>query len=281
MPALPPAGVTIPYEEIDGSPTEGFDEKGFRAERQLVCAWADRFDLQDQLLGAATVDQNGNTQYVSPSPYPHKPNLASALSASAEPFAGRCLPASGDVRLASYDKALVRVQYGTRPGSITGGDGGGNGEPYIEETVEPFAEFLTYSPEGLHWGSTTGPALKDAEAPGKLIKGFNWNYTRHRVLRIPAAYWTLIGLVNNGPVTSLSLGFTFGTETLLFNPPRLGRQIASIGTGTYGLAWTVSLLMSYKPDGWNKFWRGKDNGWQQIYNAGGLVKPYTTAAFTI
>jgi hypothetical protein len=281
VPAQPPPAVTIPHEELDGSPTEGFDDKGFRAERQLVCAWADRFDLQDQLLGQAVIDQTGNTTYIRPSDYPHKPGLAYAISAAAEPFSGKCLPAGGNLNLASYTQALVRVQYGSRTGAGGGGGGDGGGEPFIEETVEPFAEFLTYSPVGLHWGSNLGPLLKDDEAPGKLIKGFNWNYTRHRMLTIPVVYWNLISKVNDSPITSLTLGITFPAETLLFNPPRLARQVTSIGSSTYGVAWTVSLLMTYKPDGWNKFWRGQDNGWQSIYAVAGVVKPYTPAAFVI
>jgi hypothetical protein len=179
----------------------------------------------------------------------------------------------GDPSIAGYSYALVTAQYGTQAGTSSGG----SSVELVDETITPFSEFLTIPPKGLFWGSTSGTALTDDETIGKLFRGFNWKYTRSNVASVAAEYATLIGCVNSNSITSTRLGFTFPAETLLFQPPLLNRKVNADGVSS---KWTIETNFSFKPQGWNVFWRASANAYVAIFNATGQVKPYTPADFS-
>jgi hypothetical protein len=64
-----------PFNELSGSPLETFAPDGMKANRRLICAWADRRALVAELLGGAA-----------PANYPDSPNLV-AVRIDVEPLA--------------------------------------------------------------------------------------------------------------------------------------------------------------------------------------------------
>jgi hypothetical protein len=194
-------------------------------------------------------------------------------SVSFAPFSEDVEDEDGDTTRARYSHAQLTVTYGN---ATFAGDPDNADAPLFEETLEPWAEFLTQPAQGFKWGSTTGDALKDEEAPGKLFRGVNWVYTRPSVINIPPAVLSLCGSVNSNAIHAKSLNLDFAAETLLYNPPLLRRAVTSDGTG----AWSLEYRFSYKPQGWNRFWRAKTQAWDRIYNSTGPADPYPTGDFT-
>jgi hypothetical protein len=264
---MPAQTITETYEELLGSPTETISEEGFTAQRTLKCAWSDRLTLAAKFKGGWF----GSTYYV-PQAYPDF-GSARVIAVTVNPYDEKVLPAGGtDLTRASYTAAQLVVTYKTGTDS---GNPADDGKPQVEESLEPFAEYLTLPAQGLFWGSTSGDPLKDDEAPGKLFRGVVWNYTVSGIVDIPDAVYDLTGKVNSSDEHSYSLNRTFAAETLLYTPPLLRRIVMPNGT----LAWSIQMKFSYKPQGWNTFWRAKTQAWERIYNASGEAPPYDTGDF--
>lgn len=269
---MPSADISaIAYEELEGSPQEQLTQSGFTATRTLKCPWADRLTLAQRLLGG-WLTIGGGTSYYTPYGYPGQPS-AVVQSVSIGNFDERITDTGGDTTRASYGYGQLTVNYGN---STLTGDPDNADAPLFEESLEPYAEFLTLPAVGFKWGSTSGDALKDEEAPGKLFKGLNWVYSRPSVTNIPSAVLSLVGCVNSSALHSKSLGLDFAAETLLYNPPLLRRAVTADGSG----AWSLEYRFSYKPQGWNRFWRAKTQAWDRIYTASGPADPYLTGDFT-
>lgn len=266
--------ITIDFSEFEGSPTEQNGPQGFQATRILRCAWADRLTLHDQLLGTFDDGMGGSTTDL-PHLYPHRDGVRCVSIPNIVGHDDDCpLPDGADTTVATYQYALVTATYAE---SQLGPGAGGGSVELTDETIEPWAEWTTYPPKGLKWGSTTGDSLTDDEAIGRLFKGFNWVYTRMNVASVPSAYASLVGKVNNGSITSSRLGFTFAAETLLYEPPLLTRKVNPDGVSS---KWTITTRFKYRPATWNKYWRPSANDYVAIYDSGGQVKPYTPADFS-
>jgi hypothetical protein len=264
--------ISVNYEEFETSPTEQFGPQGFQATRILRCAWADRLTLADELQGTFLVGGVYTTNL--PHLYPHRGNVrCTGVPNIAGHDDDNPQANGGDLKVAAYSYALLTVTYGNNAGT----SGGGGSVELTDESITPFSEFTTIPPKGLFWGSTAGTALDDDETIGKLFRGFNWQYTRSNVASVASEYATLIGCVNNAEITSTRLGFTFPAETLLFQPPILNRKVNPDGVSS---KWTIQTNLSFKPQGWNVFWRSATGTYVAIFNAGGQVKPYTPADFS-
>jgi hypothetical protein len=239
--------ITVPFSEIPGSPAEEWYYGGFRATVKLMCAWEHRNTLALEVLG------NGGEYY------PRLPmTMARARGVSIAPFDARITedPVSRYVApyasFATCEAAVVTIQYDS-----TGPDG----DELITEALEPTAEFQSLGAEGFKWGSSTGDALTDAEAPGHLVRGLDYKVTLHKVMFIPSAVLDLVGCVNDSPVAARFLGLTFPPETLLYNPPTTQRRI----TVETVEAWTLNYRFTFRPTGWNKFYRKKTGKWERIW----------------
>jgi len=94
---------------------------------------------------------------------------------------------------------------------------------------------------------------------------------------IPASVLTLPGTCNLNPYTSSLTGLTFGAETLLFGIEPIERVWRLTGLA----AFTITINMSFKTSGWNKFWNQKTRLYESIYEYNGLeYKPYTPTNFS-
>jgi hypothetical protein len=254
--------MTVAYAEELGSPTETRTNNGIEATRILRCDWSDRYDLEAEILAA------GGEQY----PFRSATGLR-ARSIAIRPANGEILDASGDPTMASYQQALLTVAYRTP----TTGDAEEVGDALISESLEPWTEFYTLDWSKFRWGATDGPPIKENEAPGRLVRGVDYIFTRHESATIPAAAFSLIGKVNVASVTATLLGVTFGAQTLLYKPPTLQRSITTDGAE----AWKIIYRFSYRPEGWNRFWRPETATFVQLYTASGAYDNYLTGDFTV
>jgi hypothetical protein len=146
--------------------------------------------------------------------------------------------------------ALVTINYSTK-----------EPEELIAESLEPTAEFITLDYRRFRWGAANGDPVLEGEAPGKLLHGLNLVRTYYKIANPPAAILTLPGSVNNGAYNSSLLGLTFPVETLLFQPPQLSRKIDTEGAKK----WDMTLKFTFKPEGWNKFWRAKTQQFERFW----------------
>jgi hypothetical protein len=271
---LIPSDTTVAYEELAGSPRERLTESGFHATRLLKCAWADRIELCSQLLGSVQAAA-GRAVHVLPARYPHMPR-ARAVAAAAEPFDTLVTAAAGDPQTADYQCARVTVHYATQSFDTEPQEQAA--EPFVTETLQPTAEFITLAALDLFWSNPPGSggmALDDHEAPGKLIRGLDWGYTRHFAPRVPPAAFELIGRVNADVVVSRTLGHSFDPGTLLYNPPAIRR----VTTGAAAVAWELAYRFSFRPQGWNRAWRTATAAFEPLYTHGGPYAIYPDADF--
>jgi hypothetical protein len=266
-PAVP---ITVPFAELQDSPVESLGENGFEATRTLVCAWTDRLLLAVQLSGDSAYS-GGSVTYYSAAKYPKNPS-ATVQNIDIQPFGGRLTAEGGDLTLARYEAAQLTVRYSLPPdfGGMPGDD-----EVFVTESLEPNAEFLTLSPFWYFW-SSDGSTLTDEEAPAKQLRSVDWIYERAKMPYIPQATFDLVGYCNKEAVISNSLGVTFAAETLLYKPPSLRRDRTFSGVGK----WSIRYAFSYRPQGWNKFWRGSTSAFDEIINSvSAPVKVYPLGNF--
>lgn len=133
------------------------------------------------------------------------------------------------------------------------------------DSIEPTAEFITLDSRCFRWGGPNGGFVMPEEAPGLLLRGFNFvRAFSDRTTAPNADYITKVGHVNNAPVTSTTLGFTFDTETLLYQPPNISWSPQLDGTTRF----QVTLKGTFKPETWNKYYRSFTGQWEFMYLAG-------------
>lgn len=231
-------------------------ETGVAAKVTLRCAFADRFLLMADLIGNNRVWPNGG--FVIP---PMVQNASSVPFNSQYGVVGQAIV---------YDHALVTVNYSHKIVDV------------FSEALEPTAEFITVDHLQFRWGSPEGEMLLPDEAPGFLLRSCNLVRTLYNLPSLPANLLSLTGMSNDADYTSTMLGVTFAEETLLFQPPMPSRTFTTTGT----VGWTLQMKFSYKPEGWNKFWRPSmgtgEGGWDEIHHVkGGRYKPHPPANFAV
>lgn len=234
-------------DELGGFPAESWDlaEGGSTATREFKVPWSLRYDALTEIVESPI--------------YPYIGSGLRAKTVSIMPYDGirtaELIPGTG---LANYSTARITVEYGTNAPET---------DDLISEVFEPTAEFITLDPIDFEWSDMT--ALKDGEAPGKLLRGLDYVLTIHSTLVIPSAILTLPGNVNDVDITATTLGLTFEAETLLYQPPKVDRTISINGSP----AWKLVHRFSHRGTGWNKFWRADTQEFDTlITKSGGL--PY-------
>lgn len=245
-----------PYE-MDGTAVENFGRESLSASVQLKCPWDQRHEIMYDMIFNRVAW-----------PYLDHDGLV-ATSASAVAFTGSV--GVQDLYGYEYELALLSIQFATDSREE------GEDETLYSESLEPTAEFLTIPPTDYRWGSSAGTALKQEEAPGRLEVGFDYVVTRYRLPTIPSWVLTLNGKCNSGSVVSPSLGLTFASEHLMFNPPAISREVTLDGDNLY----TLQTRLTFRGNGgWNYFWRPETGAYEQIYHKdGGVYKNFIPASF--
>lgn len=267
--------MAVAFEELAGSPIEWRDIISSRATMKLKCTWANRYDVMNYFVRRVT-------------PYPHQVfgeagvkthNAIIGTSASCKGMGGIELGAyigAGGVRQAGqntigqYEFAVVEVQFGMPkvdvPILTNVSDVRGRGN-IISESFETTSEFLSLDPEPFRWETEVDgkeKPLTDAEAPGMLLTGLDYLFTRHDATDIPGAAFDLVDSVNEKSITPLSpllRDRVFTPETMLYRGMRAERSEAGRGhTTTMALTYRFSI----RATGWNKFFRGDIGTWDRI-----------------
>jgi hypothetical protein len=260
--------IDVAYEEDDGSPKESYSSNGFVSTRTLRCSWASRHRLAKELRGS--IEFIGiDTIWNLPAKYPHGYPDARVTSVDLE---GEGKPETvGSTEL--FEQAKLTVNYGILKTEE---------ETLYEERIEPSSEFLTLPVNNLFWGTGENKvALNETEAPGMLLRMFDWVYTLKNVKNPPEWLTSISGCVNSSTITSKSLGLTFAPETLLVGNPDLSRVVTSYGQKS----WQITFRFTFRRLNWNKFPRldmaGADGvPFEFITNGTNAIRIFPTANFS-
>lgn len=248
-------------EEAD-SQQESYDEdRGLMsASVTLRCAYADRHLLVADICGNRKAWIKGAAG-VTPK----------AASASIKPVLSPDQTMAVDGQILVYLEALVTINFNTKITELA------------SESIEPTAEFLTLDHKWFRWGPIPGSGfpdynvLREEEAPGKLMRGINFVRNDIDVSGpLDSAIVDNVGCVNSDTVTWSLLGFTSAPETLLYAPPSITYKIDSSNVTKYN----VTRKFTYKPEGWNVYYRAATGNYQPIYIAG-TVTPYKSYTPTV
>jgi len=234
----------ITCSEEHGTISESVEEESTKCSVTLRVPWNYRTALISDLLENRW-------------PWPHFsawPNPPRAKSCACVPDK-TSYAASGQV--IGYQDALVTVQYST------------DGIDLLSESIEPNVEFMVLDHKRFRWDEAEGDPLLEGEAPGKQLYSLNLSRQIFKVTPpLPMSLLELPGCCNKEAYTSILLGLTFEKETLLFQPPVLSRTIKSNGD----LRFTVALKFSFRPDGWNTYWRAKTQEYAEIWDVDGTAR---------
>lgn len=231
--------------ELPESTQEDYDDENglMSASVQLRCAYADRHKVAGDICSNRRQWPKGAFGLV-----------PKAVRASIKPEMNTPASFVPGSQMFIPSTALVTVYYSTKTADI------------ITESLEPTAEFVTLDHRLFAWGSATGDAAKEEEAPGLLVRGMNLVRTSYFVQPpLDSNLTAMVGFVNDGAFSSTLLTLTFDVETLLFGPCVVNRKLNSNGVQQFD----VTKRWTYKPQGWNVYYRARDNAWQRLFVRGG------------
>lgn len=227
--------------EMQATRSENVSDDGITCSVQLMVPDAIRWDVVSDIVGGKVF-------------WPHLLDMEKppfAISAAIAPFDAKT---TQDEQACEYESAILTINYESK---------GKDPEDLVAESLEPTCEFIQLPHKRFLWGSASGDALTEEEAPAKQFRGLNLSRT---IYKIPADslpdLLAPVGRVNSAAYTSSLLNMTFAAETLLYIPPTLDRTITTDGDPGY----TVNMKFAFKPDGWNQFWRAKTGDWSRIWS---------------
>lgn len=242
------------HADLHGSPVEEVTlERGFSAQRKLICAWNDRLVLAEGILGQAY-------PYVIDSP-------AIARRAAIEPVPAK-QDGEGEELLSAYAKAIITISYDEGEGGTRFPVESG----YFEDFI-PTMEYGTLGFKDYFWLKSSGPPViveSVDEGPAKQFYGGEYIRKRFGLTKYPKAHLAFIGTINKSSVltvTSYMDGLSFDAGTLLFQPPTI--EYERQPDSSFKL--NVSYRLLYKPQTHNKFWRTiKPAGWYPMVDYAGV-----------
>jgi hypothetical protein len=173
-----------------------------------------------------------------------------------------------------YNKCDLTVRWATSFVEPYTPGAGSQENPGIRviERHEPTAEFITIDPtpydddplgKYLGWDNgdnpTTFTPLSDEEAPGKRVLDMSYVITRVNVpSEPPTEMYDYVGLINSTSVSEIKTSKVYPAGTLLYN----GSTDETVDGADGQLSWTITYNFTYRPNGWNKFWRRDTGTWQ-------------------
>lgn len=235
-------------QEILGTAQESYDDSRgiLKASVQLRVPYAQRHLLVAEMIGGLL-------------PWPKGSVGIAPVAKTAAIVPETSVAASNDDGYIDYEAALVTINFSTEFSEV------------FSESLEPTAEFITLDHRWFRWGAPDGEVMKEEEAPGYLVRGINFCRTDYKLSSVATPVIALTGFVNEADISSSMLGITFQEETLLYAPPTVTHKYNSSGVSEF----EITKKFTWKPEGWNKFFRSKTGTWSSIYLAGGAeYKPY-------
>jgi hypothetical protein len=267
-------------EERPGSPQESVDASGdFKASRQFICPWADRYYIERLLLA------DGGERY------PFRDDINSyCRQVEITPFGSSATLDSGTGRIV-HEKALISAAYGVNRATLLQPNPNHAGELF-SESYEPTIEFMTLDYRSYQWATAcmvpdtvdleTGEvltwrpeyALQPDQAPGRQMHGGLYTLERHNMSQVPSTLSSLEGTINAAAFSSITFGRTFPAQSCLLLPSPTDVSWALVG-GTWTPKVSMRLRIQYKNiPSWNKFWRpdlydgsDPDSAWDSILDS--------------
>lgn len=238
---------------ISFSEVENYNGNTYTADVVLETPWDQRNGVMENILNASL-----------PWPYASSPMVATTGSINPTPEILTSKDGSGN----TYLSARLTINFQGEVGMGTGGPG--ESPVIFYESIEPNAEMLKTNPRSpsgeqlYYWGefAVDEDAVTDQEAPTKILFGMDYVVKYMKLSSIPGIALTYMDCVNEGSITSPSLGLTFDDETLLWNPPKISRNVtAKLDANTFDM----EARWSWRKNGWNKYWRAQSGTFEQIY----------------
>ena len=253
--------------------TIGLDGNG--ASVTLGCAYADRFDLAQDLLSFRRV-------------FPGYGGTGAPRVSNCDNIRGwgdATVQAASSDQILDFVEARMDVTYEPLAADIPAP----GTEPYdlVLETLEGEVDGKRLDASRFLWSDPASPpanpefVVTPGESPVRQVNRMKWSREFIGLATLPVQLYPLIGKVNQAAFSSTVLGYTFQPETLRFNYPYASRTIRTDGA----TGWNLKLSMSFKEETWNKFWRIQggtgDGGYEDIYIKNGPVyKNYPLADFS-
>lgn len=276
--------MTVAFKELAGSPVETHGPEGFQAKRVLLCAWDEREELVQQLVGDGHI-LGGRSR----APYPGKPDVV-ALRARCEPITDDVLPqelldlTEGLNRYHGFAK--VTVDYELLPAADRSDIPNVVQGTFLTYQQGFDAETLSLSGDSFTWEAEPSQAVPDKAVPSLRVPLVEHHLTWHRVISPPwQAIRECIGTVNN----AMFLGAA--AETVLLDGAKADREFLRIdGFANAELAWRIRYTFRERAVktgasaivGWNHSYRSlpiDDPDWDRLVDGAGN-RPYRAADFT-
>ena len=276
--------MTIAFKELAGSPVETFGPEGMAAQRSLLCAWDDRQQVVELLLGDG-YQYGGQSR----AQYPGKPGVV-AMRARCEPLIDDVAPQvlnqlteglnryNGFAKVTVDYQLLVPSERDDLPDAETG--------TFLTYRQDFSSERVRLPAQSLVWQDEPDVPVASEAAPSVRIPVIEHHVTWHRVVSPP---WEAIrarqGTLNNGAFLGAPAG------TVLLDGVTAAREFLRFdGLDKAELGWQIGYVFREKavktPDstspGWNHAYRSlpaDDPGWDQPADANGN-RPYLLSDFS-
>jgi len=275
--------MSVAFKELAGSPVETFGPDGMTARRTLLCAWADRRRLVEQLLGDG-YEFGGNLRAV----YPGSPSVV-AMQA-------RCEPIGDDVEATVLTELTEGLNAYTGFAKVTADYeylpvADRNDLPAVEAGTclgyrqQHDYETLPLSGDSFTWEDEPAQAVPEEAVPVIRVPLVEHRLTWHRVVSPPwQAIRETIGTVNDGTFLGAAAG------TVLLDGVDARREFLRVDDlAEFEVGWRLEYVFrerSIKTGdgtivGYNHAYRSLPAGdpdWDRLIDGNGNL-PYATADF--
>ena len=250
---------SIANYELLGWPKRNYSRNGFfTAERKVRMAWSDVDTYISELAGTDML-------------YPYDTaSGATVYAVRIEPQPYQAQTALAGTGLVSYPFAWVTIWYSTDAPRYFSGK-------FITESVQPYREFHTVSPEKLSWDA--GKTEPVREAQGYLFCGHVYVVTFYHVTSIPAGFFDYNGYCNSNTVVSYTFSRNYAVQTLLHADPEATRTMKLGGTSTFQLRYRWTWRGAFSAT-WNKKWNPATQAWAVMYENGSPMTWHPTVNFS-
>ena len=266
--------MTVAFKEFAGSPVETSGPDGMTAERVLLCAWDDRRQVVEQLLGDG-YEYGGRGR----ARYPDRPDVV-AMRTRCEPFTDDVVPqvlselTEGLNRYNGFAK--VTVDYELLAASDRDDLPDAEDRTFLEYRQDFGRETMPLSGHGLTWQGSSGVPVPPVSVPSIRIPIVAHHLTWYRVLNPPwQAIRNSVGTVNGASFLGAAAG------TMLFDGATAEREFVRIDAfGRPELAWRIGYVFREKAVktaggnivGWNHAYRSlpvDSPGWDRLVDSDG------------
>jgi len=243
--------------QMNASPHETFSWDGMAGTRWVHCAWADRFNLLNDLFFTfpdCTFPYGGG---------------GLLMMARTYPFGG--ITGVGDMGV-SHDRCAIELIYRVVDFEYVSA----RTNAYCAETIEPYQDKFYVGHEGLYWDTQGKKPLSAGQNPTFTANGFDFVIEQVNVLTLNPAALPAYYCVNADSVPIYTLNFSAPPETLLYHPPKIVRA-AKPGAITSARTFRLTFRFSFRASGWNTHFNtmadgvvaGTKGNWGNIYDSSG------------